>query len=310
MSYGPSARQYHSDIVNELSKEIDDKNQHDKQNLVKKVPPSPHLLCIAYNKKIWALIDTGSQVSAISEEFYNEIKKSEKLLELPVANMVVSVAIGKKSTTIKKQTLLQIIIDNVTFEFIFLVVPFLANKMILGNDFHLKIGLIINYWCRNIQIKNRIVSPSSVLFELSGSERLIVTKEKNQTCIYIVKWNQEIKGNKNEKEISVIEIESQDFSDKDNIKENDKQYKMCGIDIIEEINNEVLEGIEMPNINDYMLEMDKLMLNACTVENSKELSLSEQFDSVAGNLTMIDENKRRSHRTKFDLLSVSPDFYD
>ena len=283
MSCGPSARQYHSDIVNELSREIDDKDQHDKKNLVKKVPPSPHLLCTIYNKKNWALIDTGSQVSAISEEFYNEIKKSKKLLELPVANMVVSVAIGKKSTTIKKQTLLQILMDNGTFEFIFLVVPFLTNKMILGNDFHLKIGLIINYWRRNIQVKNRIVSPSSVLFEPSGSERLILTKEKNRTCIYIVKWNQEINRNKNknEKKISVIEIESKDFSDKDNLKENETQYKMRGIDIIEEINNEVLEGIEIPNINDYMLEMDKLMLNVCTVENSKELTLSEQFHSVA-----------------------------
>ena len=90
----------------------------------------------------------------------------------------------------------------------------------------------------------------------------------------------------------MIERESQVFSNKDNLKENETQYKMCGIDIIEEINNEVLEGIEMPNINDYMLEMDKLMLNACTVENSKKLTLSEQFDSVAGNLTMINENKR------------------
>ena len=78
--------------------------------------------------------------------------------------------------------------------------PFLANKMILGNDFHFKIELIINYWRRNISVKNRMVSPSSVLFEPSGSERLILTKEKNQTCIYIVKWNQEINGNKNENE--------------------------------------------------------------------------------------------------------------
>lgn len=52
--------------------------------------------------------------------------------------MVVSVAIGKKQTSIKKQTFLKIDIDGEIFEFVFLIVPFLASKLIFGNDFSSK----------------------------------------------------------------------------------------------------------------------------------------------------------------------------
>lgn len=80
MSCGPSARHYHNDIVEELSKDLNNKDQNT-ESIFKKVPPSPHILCTVNNKNIWSLIDSGSQISAISEEFYKEISQTKTSLE-------------------------------------------------------------------------------------------------------------------------------------------------------------------------------------------------------------------------------------
>ena len=53
-------------------------------------------MCTLNNNKIQCLIDSGSQVTAISEKVYENLYKNKKLLELPVTNVMVSVAIRKK----------------------------------------------------------------------------------------------------------------------------------------------------------------------------------------------------------------------
>lgn len=207
--------------------------------------------------------------------------------------MTVSVAIGKKATTIKKQTLLQIKIDGETFEFIFLIIPYLASKLILGNDFNLSIGLIINYWHRSIQIKNKIINSSVTLFEPSSLERLRLPKKDDQTCIYIIKYDEKESNDENINE--VIENESQipQYNYIMNEIENNLHYKMCSIDMIEDINKEIAEGNEKYDIEEYLNENDKLIINACSIiEKKNQPDISEQLGSLAGNLTRLDEEKR------------------
>ena len=98
---------------------------------INKIPISPHLCIIINNISCWSLLDSGSQVTAISEEFYNKLKsQNNKMLEMPVSNVLVSTAIGK---------------NNYKSAHVFLVVPYLSCDVILGNDWNLENGLIINY---------------------------------------------------------------------------------------------------------------------------------------------------------------------
>ena len=79
------------------------------------------------------MLDTGSQVTAV---FYYKIKQSinGQILEMPVSNMIVSTAIGKKSTSVKRQVLISVECDIYKNHFVSLVIPFLTNDLILGND--------------------------------------------------------------------------------------------------------------------------------------------------------------------------------
>lgn len=164
MSCGPSACRQSYEFVEDLQKGIINSEGESNKNS-NKIPKSPHILCNIKGFEVWSLVDTGSQISAISEEFYNELNKDKNFSDLPVSNIMVSTAIGKKSTSVKKQIYVEIDIDGQITPYVFLVIPCLSDKIILGNDFHLKCGIIINYWIREISLKNRKISDSQVLFE-------------------------------------------------------------------------------------------------------------------------------------------------
>lgn len=69
------------------------------------------------------MVDSGSEVTVISEAFYNQLKTNCKIIELPANNVKVNVAVGNKSTTIKRQVQLSVKIDKEILDFPFLVVP-------------------------------------------------------------------------------------------------------------------------------------------------------------------------------------------
>lgn len=75
-------------------------------------------------KPMLILLDSGSQVTAISEDFYKQLTSQNKLSTLPVSNLYVTTAIGKKTTTIKYQAFLEIKIESRKSNYPFLVVPY------------------------------------------------------------------------------------------------------------------------------------------------------------------------------------------
>ncbi|XP_058791051.1 uncharacterized protein LOC131664179 [Phymastichus coffea] len=91
------------------------------------------------------------------------------------------------------------------------------------------------------------------------------------------------------------ESQLQDNQEEDN---NKISYKKCSIDMIEDIRKEISEGNVMSSIDDYIDDLDNLLnkgkVNACTVENNSDTSFAEEFDSIARNLTMIDEEKKNT----------------
>ena len=170
-------------MVNDLKENVIANEDHDHVNTNRnRISKSPYVLCQFNDLKIWSLIDSGSQVTAISENCYNELSQKTQLLELLVTNIVLSLAIGKRTTSIKKQIQFEIEIDGMVITQIFLIVP--TNKR--GNDFLFKNSIIIHYWNTQIKIKNKIVHEHLVLFDRSSTERILLEKENDVTRIYII----------------------------------------------------------------------------------------------------------------------------
>ena len=142
--------------------------------MINEIALSPHIIITFFNLiNSWSLIDSGSQITAVSENFYHKLKRMNiNVLELPVSNIVVSTAIGKKNTAVKKQILLDFQVDNYINYHNFLVIPYLSTDVILGNDWNLKNGIIIDYNSRSISIRNRTLSQNLVLFEEGISDKM------------------------------------------------------------------------------------------------------------------------------------------
>lgn len=80
------------------------------------------------------LVDTGSQITCISEKLFRRLESQGKFDILPVSNILVLPAIGKKATPVKKQILIEVKIGDIVSRCALLVLPGLTNEMIFGND--------------------------------------------------------------------------------------------------------------------------------------------------------------------------------
>ena len=105
----------------------------------------PTVTLIIEGIEIDALVDTGSQVTVISEKFYkNNIEIFKKCPQLPLCGQVIKSAINEKSTILKIQTLCNIKINDFIDDVVFIVVPRLCRDTILGYDFIKNYSIIID----------------------------------------------------------------------------------------------------------------------------------------------------------------------
>jgi hypothetical protein len=102
-------------------------------------------ICIG-NQHIPAVIDTGSQISLLTEERYYKLR-SEGMegLELGVQNAVLGSAFGNKTKRIRVPAMMPIRIDDIVVDHIFLIAPQLLTQAILGVDFCRMNNIIINF---------------------------------------------------------------------------------------------------------------------------------------------------------------------
>ena len=90
-------------------------------------------------------MDTGSQINAISERWFNNSKKDLGKVEiLKLSNTVIKGVMGSKSKRITQQVLLNVQIKNLNFERVFIVVPDLVRECILGVDLLADSGCVID----------------------------------------------------------------------------------------------------------------------------------------------------------------------
>ena len=112
---------YRSNIIrSDISKELMEEND------TKTVRPETGLTEVRINikgKEIQTLIDTGSEVSVISEHILNELKETNKNIpSLPVSGVTIVGITGVRSKRVTKQVQLNMIINGGEYEKTFLVV--------------------------------------------------------------------------------------------------------------------------------------------------------------------------------------------
>lgn len=81
------------------------------------------------------LIDSGSDVCAVSDKFYKGIKNEELDIPiLPVTNVSIAVAVGGITQRIKNQVMLPFTVAGCRMDVICLVVPHLNCEILLGSN--------------------------------------------------------------------------------------------------------------------------------------------------------------------------------
>ena len=267
MRCSPTTRQIQYDFDKVFEDGIEGRKESRASKTTNRIALSPHLLIKLNNIETWSLLDTGSQITAISETFYEKVKQNSKILELPVSNVTVSTAIGKKGIAVKKQVKVEIEIDTYKSYFVFLIIPHLSSEVVLGNDWNLANGSIINYNNKTIQIKENIISRALVMFEFNTSEKILTTNEGDNIAIYIINIDKR----------------------KSNINEDNEI-------IIENINREFTKEIQSININEskqYLdVEEDFENYKISQINESNEQVLSEELDSLACKLTSLNVQQK------------------
>ena len=91
------------------------------EDITKQILKCPEIL-IQFNNniKVLALVDTGSVINGLSEEWFNANKRDIEPYEiLPMTNSLIISAVGNKSKLIRKQILCDIEIDGIKNECFF-----------------------------------------------------------------------------------------------------------------------------------------------------------------------------------------------
>jgi len=112
------------------------------------------LLIKILDHEIFALIDTGCELSVMNEHLYNRLRhEGLKCFELPTQHVNLLSAFNKKSNRVKKQAMLDVCIGDFKINQIFFLSPQLLTDAILGLDFLVDYHAVINFSERSITHK-------------------------------------------------------------------------------------------------------------------------------------------------------------
>ncbi|KAK2577871.1 hypothetical protein KPH14_008172 [Odynerus spinipes] len=236
--------------------------------------PSPYIKLTLDEKSVEALVDTGSQVTCVSERLYDILKQHSHVKELPVANARVYTALRQKAVTIKRQIFIPMIIDEVRYDQVFLVVPYLSSECILGNDWLHENKVNINYEKKLIYVKGKPLNSALVTFEREESEELNTTQNDQENHIQIIRVvNEAEKGSDVDGKNSDVELNVLDVSDSD---------KDC----------EVRDGSEEDaQLENNLVEADSYCIGK---ETESDKVFAEDYYSIARKLMRLEEEETTS----------------
>lgn len=132
------------DVENDLLAET----ELQKQCAVKVQP----FVCVSINDVIVdCLVDSGSNISCVSESFYNTVKCADTVT-YSVSSVKVKTATGNFSKPIKREVIFEINIDGEVYVQGFFIVPNLCTSVLVGTDFLTKHKCVIYFEQRLIEI--------------------------------------------------------------------------------------------------------------------------------------------------------------
>lgn len=170
-------------------------NNEDDEVIKNRIIKSPEL-AIRINKiNVIALLDTGSTVNGLSEEWVNKNKyKLGNVETLPVNNTNVISAIGKKSRHIRKQILCEVEINSIQYDVVFLVIPGLIRDCILGMNFLSQVNGVINLPEGYVQLQPTTEDPDEMEQVWKVPILTMCTDEENTVATKINSKIEEIGG--------------------------------------------------------------------------------------------------------------------
>jgi hypothetical protein len=143
------------------------------------VNPIFHLRQLATNGiQISSILDSGSEVNLLSGSNYEKlIKAGIKAPELPLENVVLVTAFGKRSQRIRRQALIEFTIGNDLFEGVFMITPQLNNEAIIGCNLLKEYGFNINFaresfsYIREGELREHLFSQRPGLQKVQSDDR-------------------------------------------------------------------------------------------------------------------------------------------
>jgi len=120
----------------------------------------PNLLIKIVDQEVFALIDTGCELSIMNEHLYNKLRhEGLRCFELPTQHVNLLSAFNKKSNRVKKLAMLDVSIGDFKINQIVSLSPQLLTDAILGLDFLVDYHAVINFAERSIHSKLMVDAP-------------------------------------------------------------------------------------------------------------------------------------------------------
>ena len=147
----------------------------------------------------------------------------------------------------------------------------------LGNDWNLENGVIINYSNQSKQIKEKVLSTKSVLFERGASDRLYTAQSDETTFIYVITVKEKDGDENVNKQITINSINL--ICDYD---ASDDEYEII-------YGDEMTKNLSQNNlkVNEININYDKQKGNDVVIS-----SLYEELRSIASQLTTLTVDKQ------------------
>lgn len=138
---------------------------------IKNLPILPTISIKFDDIKSNALIDSGSQISCISQSFFDTLThtqcRSSPILKLPAKCSTIMGALGEKTQKVREQVFLKFgVNDTFEFEYPYVIVPKLTRDMILGCDWMQDHQISIDFENKKIM---GIFGGNHLTFNLSGN---------------------------------------------------------------------------------------------------------------------------------------------
>jgi hypothetical protein len=106
----------------------------------------PHIDIKIGNGNVEGVIDTGSEISLITEDLCAQLlSQGIEMLKLKLQSTVLVTAFGSRSRRIKKQVYIPFFIGDDCFEHVFLVSGQLIESLLIGADLLQEYGVVVNF---------------------------------------------------------------------------------------------------------------------------------------------------------------------